>query len=71
MRRYLHSLSHYKLASHDLGELIPILCTEVLPGDSFQHKTNLFLRGLPQLAPLMHPTHAQIHHWFVPTRLGS
>lgn len=69
MKRSKFSLSHYKLLSCDLGELIPIGLTEVLPGDTIQQNTNLLIRCSPMLAPVMHPVHARIHHWYVPHRL--
>lgn len=69
MKRYKHSLSNYKLLSCDLGELVPIGVTEVLAGDSIQQATNALIRAAPLLAPVMHPVHVSIHHWFVPHRL--
>jgi len=69
MKRSKFSLSHYNLFSADMGELIPIGLTEVLPGDTIQHSTSMLLRVSPLLAPVMHPVHARIHHWFVPNRL--
>lgn len=69
MKRSKHSLSHYKLLSCDMGQLIPIGLTEVLPGDTIQHATSALVRMSPMLAPVMHPVHARIHHWFVPNRL--
>jgi len=69
MKRYKHSLSNYKLFSCDMGELIPCGLTEVLPGDSIQQATNALVRASPLLAPVMHPVHVNIHHWFVPHRL--
>lgn len=69
MKRSLHSLSHYRNLTCDMGELVPISCTEVLAGDTFQHVTSLLVRTNPLLAPVMHPVHAKVHHWFVPFRL--
>lgn len=69
MKRSKHSLSHYKLLTCDMGELVPIGLTEVLPGDTLQHATSALVRCSPMLAPVMHPTHMRIHHWFVPHRL--
>ena len=69
MKRNKFSLSYYKLLSCDMGELVPIGLTEVLPGDTFQHATSLLLRVSPLLAPVMHPVRVSIHHWFVPHRL--
>lgn len=69
MKRSKFSLSHYKLFSCDMGELVPFGLTEVLPGDTFQHSASALLRVSPLLAPVMHPVHVRIHHWFVPHRL--
>lgn len=69
MKRSKHSLSNYKLLSCDMGELVPIGLTEVLPGDSIQQATSLLLRVSPLLAPVMHPVHVRVHHWYVPHRI--
>lgn len=69
MKRAKHSLSHYKLFSGDLGELIPCAAVEVLPGDSIQHATNALVRAAPLLSPVMHPVNVTISHWYVPNRL--
>jgi hypothetical protein len=69
MKRNKFSLSHYKLLTCDLGQLVPCSLTEVLPGDSFLGHTSALVRCTPLLAPLMHPVTVRIHHWFVPTRL--
>lgn len=69
MKRGRFSLSSRKNLSMDMGGLYPIGCVEVLPGDIFQHNTTAMIRLSPMLAPVMHPTHATIRHFFVPTRL--
>lgn len=69
IKRNKFSLSHYKLLSARMGYLIPIQLTEVLPGDTFQMATSLFIRFAPMVAPVMHPVHVRVHHWYVPTRL--
>lgn len=69
MKRSKFSLSNYKLLSCDQGELVPVGLTEVLPGDTIQQATSALVRVSPLLAPVMHPVHIRIHHWFVPHRL--
>lgn len=69
MKRSKHSLSHYKLLSLNQGSLVPIGMYEALPGDTIQQATSALLRAAPLVAPVMHPVHAKIHHWFVPYRL--
>lgn len=69
MKRNKHSLSHYHLTSLDQGALVPIGHFEVLPGDTVQMSTSALLRAAPLVAPVMHPVHARVHHWYVPYRL--
>lgn len=69
MKRNKHNLSHYKLLTCDMGQLIPCGLVEVLPGDSFQHNTTALVRVSPLLAPVMHTVHCSISHWYVPHRL--
>jgi len=69
MKRAKFSLSHYKLLSARMGELVPIGLMEVLPGDTVQAATSMLLRTQPLLAPVMHPVHVKVHHWYVPHRL--
>lgn len=68
-KRNLHSLSHYNLATFDMGQLVPVGLVDVLPGDSFQHASSVLLRVSPLLAPVMHPISVRLHHFFVPNRL--
>lgn len=69
MKRAKHSLSQYRLTSLNQGTLFPVLCEEVLPGDSFRHQTSALIRVSPLVAPVMHPVHVSVHHWFVPNRI--
>lgn len=70
MKRSKFSLSNYKLLTMDMGELVPIGLTEVLPGDSIQQATSCLVRTSPLLAPVMHPVQVKIQHYFVPHRLS-
>lgn len=69
MKRNKFSLSHYKLFSCDMGELIPCGMFEVLPGDTVQQQSHCLIRVSPLVAPMMHPVHVNVHHWYVPYRL--
>ena len=69
MKRSKMSLSNTKLFSCDMGKLVPCGLMEVLPGDTIQQATNFMVRFSPLLAPVMHPVHVSISHWFVPNRL--
>jgi len=67
--RHKHTLSHYRLLTGDMGRLYPVGLVEVLPKDTFQHSTSLFMRFSPMAAPIMHPVTVRMHHFFVPHRL--
>ena len=69
MRRSKHNLSFTNLMTGDMGKLYPVGCVEVLAGDSFQHRTNVLVRSIPLLAPVMHSVTIGINHFFVPNRL--
>jgi hypothetical protein len=68
-KRSKFNLSHYKQFTCNQGELIPIGVQEVLPGDTFQMSSQALIRLSPLVAPVMHPVHATIKHYFVPYRL--
>ncbi|AXH75445.1 MAG: major capsid protein [Microviridae sp.] len=69
MRRSKHTLSHYRMHTCDMGELIPIQCVPVLAGDTMQGSSSAMIRVSPLNTPVMHPVTVRIHHWFVPNRL--
>nr|AVQ10172.1 putative major capsid protein [Gokushovirinae environmental samples] len=53
----------------DAGYLIPVLCEEVLPGDTFNLSATFFGRLATPLFPVMDNLHLDSHFWFVPNRL--
>ena len=65
----LFNLSHYKNFTSDMGQLIPIMCHENLPGDIQQQTTEVLLRVSPLNTPVMHPVQVKIYHFYVPTRI--
>lgn len=69
MKRSKHNLSHYRLLTGAMGKLLPIGCTEVIPGDTIEHSISSVVRVTPLLAPVIHPVKVRIHHFFVPCRL--
>uniref|UniRef100_A0AAU8B6T3 Major capsid protein n=1 Tax=Dulem virus 79 TaxID=3145790 RepID=A0AAU8B6T3_9VIRU len=68
-KRTKFSLSHYNLTTMKMGFLCPVGITEVLPGDTIQQATSALIRVTPLVAPVMHPCHCRIDHWYVPIRL--
>ncbi|MEM0173383.1 MAG: major capsid protein [Sulfolobaceae archaeon] len=68
-RSAFKSLSHSYKTSFNVGELIPILVQEVLPGDEFKIDTSIVGRLQTPLAPAMDDLYLEYFYFFVPTRL--
>lgn len=68
-KRSKFSLSNFHNTTGKMGFVLPVNLTEVLPGDSIQQSTSVFLRLAPMVAPVMHPVHMVLHHFYIPTRI--
>lgn len=68
-KRSKFNLGHTHLTSMKMGYLVPVMCQEALPGDTWLGDTKLFLRMAPLLAPVMHRLNITISTFFVPTRI--
>lgn len=68
-RKNKFNLSHERKFSFQMGKLTPILVQDVVPGDQFRVKSEIFLRMAPMLAPIMHRVNVYTHYFFVPNRL--
>lgn len=62
-------LSHSNKLSFNMGELIPILAQEVVPGDKMNIKVEHLIKAAPMVFPVMHRVKVQTHYFFVPNRL--
>lgn len=68
-RRNKFDLSHERKLSFNMGNLVPMLCHEIVPGDSFRVRSEVMLRFAALLAPIMHRVNVTTHYFFVPNRL--
>lgn len=62
-------LSHDFKFSGDMGNLIPILVNECVPGDSYKISCEAMVRFAPMIAPIMHRVDVSMHYFFVPNRI--
>jgi len=53
----------------DASELIPIMCEEVLPGDTWQHKESIMARLATPIAPAVDDIDLETFYFFVPNRI--
>jgi hypothetical protein len=62
-------LSHDKKLSLKMGEIIPVMAVDVLPGDKFTIESSHLTRMLPLVAPVMHNVKVKMRYFFSPNRL--
>lgn len=62
-------LSHDVKLSLNMGDLVPIMVQECIPGDHFTIGCESLLRFQPLIAPVMHRFDVTMHYFFVPNRL--
>lgn len=62
-------LSHEKKLTMTMGNLVPILLQDIIPGDRFRVSTEILVRILPLLAPIYGRLRVQVDYFFVPNRL--
>lgn len=67
--RSVFDLSHERKFSMNMGELIPIFCEDVVPGDTFKMNTEVLMRLAPMISPVMHRVNVYTHFFYVPYRL--
>lgn len=61
--------SHQLLTTINEGELVPIYCDEVLPGDTAQVRLNGLIRMSTPIYPIMDNCYMDTYFFFVPCRL--
>lgn len=68
-KKNVFDLSHDVKTSMDMGELVPVMCMEAIPGDSYNLSCETLLRFAPLVAPVMHRMDVSVHYFFVPNRI--
>lgn len=68
-KRNAFDLSYESKVTMNMGELVPIMCNPVVPGDKFRVNTEMLVRLAPLVAPMMHRVNVFTHYFFVPNRL--
>lgn len=68
-KKNVFDLSHDFKFSGDMGNLVPILVNECVPGDNFTIGCEAMVRFAPMLAPIMHRVDVSMHYFFVPNRI--
>ncbi len=69
VNRSVFNLSHEHSTTFDMGQLIPSLILEAVPGDIFTLQSELLIRLQPLVSPAFSEINATIHNFFVPYRI--
>lgn len=67
--RSIQDLTYAKLFNCDMGQLIPVVHDEVVPGDIINIGNEIIIRAQPLVAPVLHEINATVHYFFIPYRL--
>lgn len=67
--RSAFDLSYEKKFTCDMGQLIPVMADELVPGDIFEMSNEVVARFQPLIAPILHEVNVYVHYFFVPYRL--
>lgn len=68
-KKNVFDLTHDVKLSLDMGNLVPTMAIECVPGDKFNISCESLLRFAPLVAPVMHRMDVYMHYFFVPNRL--
>lgn len=68
-KRNLFNLSHESKLTADIGELLPFMVEMGYPGDVHKVTSEMLVKTMPMLAPIMHRVNVYQHFFFVPLRL--
>ncbi len=69
INRSVFNLSHEHATAFDMGQLIPALILEAVPGDIFSLQSELLIRLQPLVSPAFSEINATLHTFFVPYRI--
>lgn len=69
IQRSILDLSHGHMLTGNCGDVIPIMWTEILPGDTFDLTTSCVIRLQTLLTPIMGNVYVDTFWWFIPNRL--
>jgi hypothetical protein len=69
MRRYSYDMSHHWVTGANIGQLLPIMCQEVVPGDRWNGTTSMLVRTTPLELPAYISMRIKVHFFYVPHRI--
>lgn len=68
-KKNVFDLTHDVKLSLNMGELVPIMCMDCVPGDKVHLNAESIVKFAPLVSPVMHRFDVMMHYFFVPNRL--
>lgn len=68
-KRTVHNLSYPMSLSLGFGDLVPVMCEKVVPGDKFIHGHEYLMRFSPFVSQVYQSFQVRTEYFFVPSRL--
>lgn len=68
-KKSVFDLTHDVKLSCNMGKLVPVMVTDLVPGDVFKVGTEALIRFAPMIAPMYHRCNVTFHTWAVPYRI--
>lgn len=69
IQRSIFDRSHSHKTTFNVGDIIPILCEEILPGDTVQVDTSKIVRLQTMLAPIYDNLYLDTYYFYCPSRI--
>lgn len=69
LRRHQYNMGHYVFTGGRIGQILPILRQEIIPGDTWHGHISALLRLKSLAEPVMHPAYLDLYFFYVPHRL--
>lgn len=69
LKRDNYDLSHDVKLTCDFGKLVPFMCEETIPNDTWYLKSDVLLRMAALIAPIYHNVYVTTHYFYVPFRI--
>lgn len=63
------NLSYSSMFTADMGQLIPVMIQDCIPGDVFDISNEAIIRFQPMIAPALHEVEMRVDYYFVPNRI--
>lgn len=69
VKKSVFNLDHFHNLSCNMGDLVPVMVFDAVPGEKFNVSNEALIRFAPLVSPMYQRINATFHTWFVPYRI--